>query len=230
MKIGPYELSSLTVGDSRELAKAIPDESIDLIFTDPPYPKKYLPLYGWLAETAARVLKPGGFLCAMAGGYYLDKVFEQMSGKGLRWYFKVELFNGGNKCTVVFPRRMVTRTKPILMWTKGKGKIQIWQMTDVYKGQGPDKRFHEWGQEEGSARYCIDYIVGASHKAMLWEPFAGGGATLVACKALGVDYIAFEQDPQAAAKASARLEGVECVSDVERVAMAPAPQRALFVA
>ncbi len=32
-------LDRLTVGDSRELARVIPDESIDLIFTDPPYLK-----------------------------------------------------------------------------------------------------------------------------------------------------------------------------------------------
>ncbi len=32
-------LDRLTVGDSRKLARVIPDESIDLIFTDPPYLK-----------------------------------------------------------------------------------------------------------------------------------------------------------------------------------------------
>ncbi len=32
-------LDRLTVGDRRELARVIPDESIDLIFTDPPYLK-----------------------------------------------------------------------------------------------------------------------------------------------------------------------------------------------
>ena len=53
--IGPYELDRIITGDARELAKAIPDESVDLIFTDPPYPREFLPLYGWLAETAARV-------------------------------------------------------------------------------------------------------------------------------------------------------------------------------
>lgn len=222
MKVGRYKINSLTVGDARELAKGIPDESIDLIFTDPPYPKEYLHLYGWLAETAARVLKPGGFLCAMAGGYHLGSVFEQMLGKGLNWYFKIELFNGDSASTIIFPRRIVTRTKPILMWTKGKGVIQIWQMTDVYQGQGRDKRFHKWGQDEGSARYCIEYIVGTGNKAVLWEPFAGGGATLMACKALGVDYIAFEIDPEAAAVARERVSGVERVSPV------PAPQRSLF--
>jgi DNA modification methylase len=36
-KLGPYELNSIMTGDARELAKAIPDESVDLIISDPPY-------------------------------------------------------------------------------------------------------------------------------------------------------------------------------------------------
>lgn len=208
------ELNRIYTGDARELSLAIPDSSVDLIFTDPPYQKEYLPLYGWLAEMAARVLKPGGFLCAMAGGYYLDEVFRLMSGKGLNWYFKIEAFNGGD-APVLFPRRIVTRTKPVLMWTKGKGVIQIWNMTDVYQGQGKDKRFHRWGQDVGSARYCIEYIVGTGNKATLLEPFAGGGSTLVACKALGVDFIAFEIDPETAESARERLAGTMPLLDVQ---------------
>lgn len=37
MKLGLYELNCIYVGDAQELAKTIPDESIDLIFTSPPY-------------------------------------------------------------------------------------------------------------------------------------------------------------------------------------------------
>ena len=40
----------------------IPDNSIDLIFTDPPYNEESVPLYGDLAKLAQRVLKPGGSL------------------------------------------------------------------------------------------------------------------------------------------------------------------------
>ncbi len=33
----------------------LPDNSIDMIWTDPPYPMEFLPCYGWLANEAARV-------------------------------------------------------------------------------------------------------------------------------------------------------------------------------
>lgn len=52
-----------------EKSKEIPDNSIDLIFTDPPYETLYL--YGELAKVAIRVLKPGGHLVIYVGGYEL---------------------------------------------------------------------------------------------------------------------------------------------------------------
>lgn len=217
-QVGKYEVNQIYVGDSRKLAIDLPNNSIDIIYTDPPYQTEYLPLYGWLAETAARVLKPGGFLCAIAGGYNLDKVFALMSDKGLDWYFKVEMFNP-HEAPPIWPRRIITRTKPVLIWTKGPAVIQIWNMTDVYQGQGKDKRYHRWGQDVGSARYVIEYILGTGAKAVLWEPFTGGGATLSACKILGIDYIGFELDTDAAQKARGRIAGIVKPSTPEQTTM-----------
>ena len=42
--LGPYDLNTIITGDARELAKAIPDESVDLIFTDPVYDRRGLSL------------------------------------------------------------------------------------------------------------------------------------------------------------------------------------------
>ena len=45
----------LRLGDFREVLQDV--KEVDLIFTDPPYAREYLPLWGELAEFAARVLK-----------------------------------------------------------------------------------------------------------------------------------------------------------------------------
>jgi len=45
-------------GDFNGKSKGIPDNSIDLIFTDPPYAVEILHLYSELAKIAERVLKP----------------------------------------------------------------------------------------------------------------------------------------------------------------------------
>jgi len=210
MKLGIYELGpndtngGVYCGDAQTLSRAIPDNSINLVFTDPPYQKEYLHLYKWLAIESARILKLGGFLCAMAGGYYLDQVFTNMSNKGLEWYFKIEVYSK-NDSSIIWPRRIITKSKPILIWTKGPGVVSFWNMVDVYQGQGKDKRYHKWGQGVGSARYCIEYITGQSSDAVVFDPFVGGGTTIEACKILGLHYLAFDSDPDACEIARQRV-------------------------
>jgi ubiquinone/menaquinone biosynthesis C-methylase UbiE len=75
--LGPYPLNTIVTGDARELAQTIPDESVDLIFTDPVYDR--MDDYRWLAETAARVLKPDTWLLAYYGIGYLPSTAAALS-------------------------------------------------------------------------------------------------------------------------------------------------------
>ena len=59
----------IRLGDFRDVLADVADELVALIFTDPPYNKDALPIYGDLAAFAARVLKPGGSLFAYCGHY-----------------------------------------------------------------------------------------------------------------------------------------------------------------
>ena len=68
----------LVHGDCREVCKDIPNNSIDLVLTDPPYDTESIPLYGELAKVAARVLKPGGSLVTYAGTYYLPQILDNL--------------------------------------------------------------------------------------------------------------------------------------------------------
>src|SRR5437762_10705349 len=56
----PAEVQGIHHCDFRTLE--LPDASVDLIFTDPPYDRDSVPLYGDMANIAARVLRPGGSL------------------------------------------------------------------------------------------------------------------------------------------------------------------------
>ena len=57
--LGPNDTpkNGIYTGDAKFLAKDIPDESVDLIFTDLPYPKEYLYCFRDLAEFSSRILK-----------------------------------------------------------------------------------------------------------------------------------------------------------------------------
>ena len=197
-------INTITTGDARELAKAIPDESIDLIFTDPPYPKEYLYLYEWLAKEAARVLKPDGHLLVYVGHFYLPTVMAWLE-QHLTYHWQYISFQPGQS-VLVHPRKILEGYKPILSYSRNKGLPRRYT-SDVWTSPLPDKRYHKWGQSELTARYFIDSF--SSPGDLIWEPFTGGGTTPIACKALNRDFIAFEIDPDTADIARKRLETVQ---------------------
>src|SRR5712692_1712835 len=65
-KLAGENLGIIT-GDFREAGSTVPDNSVQLILTDPPYDGESVPLYAALAKFAARVLMPGGLCFAYAG-------------------------------------------------------------------------------------------------------------------------------------------------------------------
>jgi len=193
--------NQVVLGDCRELGKRIPDESIDAIFTDPPYPKEYLWTYEWLAETAARVLKPGGLCLAMCGQSYLPTIYEMM-GKHLTYHWTICLDLIGPRCNI-WQRKVGSNWKPIVSFSKGayEGKF----VCDFVRSTGRDKRFHRWGQNISEAVK----IVGQLNAPVFLEPFSGGGTATLACKLLGRNYVAFDNDPEAVKASTKRLAEAE---------------------
>jgi predicted methyltransferase len=66
-------------GDFRVVGKNISDDSVDLMFTDPPYAREYLEVWEELGKLAHLVLKRGGFLASYTGTDYLDAVTARLS-------------------------------------------------------------------------------------------------------------------------------------------------------
>src|SRR5258707_5074587 len=145
-------MNTITTGDARELAKQIPDNSIDLIFTDPPYHREHLPLYGWLAEESARILKPGGLLMTYAGLAYKNQVMA-MLGSRLEYFWDYAILHPG-RGSMFWPRMTISAYKSLLAFSKGECKPR-------HKVQGAivskrDKTYHEWGQGLNAIVYYID--------------------------------------------------------------------------
>ena len=194
--------NQIVTGDARELAKRIPDESIDLIFTDPPYLKEYLHLYDWLGEAGSRVLKPNGFLLVYIGVYWKHEVMQRLANE-LDYYFDFVLENAGNS-PIMWTRKVISRYKSIMAWTKkGAAAKPRTNVLSLWRGGGEDKRYHTWGQDESSARYYIDCF--SSSKDIVVDFLVGGGTTAAICKQLRRNYIAFEIDPDTADLARKRV-------------------------
>ncbi|HUV93905.1 MAG TPA: DNA methyltransferase [Anaerolineae bacterium] len=207
--LGPYalgpggECEGIYIGDARELAKAIPDESVDLIFTDPPYMREYLPLYGWLGDAAARILKPDGFLLAYAGIFHKQAIMEFL-GRSLDYFWDFVAYGRNGPGSMVWARKVVSKAKSILTYTKpGQTPRPRCSVLGVWVGSGQDKRFHVWGQDESTARYYIDCF---SHVGdVLVDPFCGGGTAPAMCKVLRRKCLAFEIEPDVGLSARERV-------------------------
>lgn len=192
-------------GDSIEIAENIIKPcSVDLIFTDPPYHKKYHYCYEWLAQEAARVLKPTGFLIAYAGPYWKHKVMATL-GEHLEYFYDFILIHRGNT-TILWPRRIITGYNSLLCYhLKGYKPLPRTNVLGKYDGTGGDKRFHRWGQEANTARYYID--VFSKENDLVIDYFLGGGTFAEICKALNRNFIGFEIDKKTFDVARARVDG-----------------------
>ncbi len=201
-------LDTITTGDALELSRAIPNESIDLVFCDPPYLKRHIEagVYSWLAQTAARVLKPGGFCLAYTGTEWLATVLSQMQAHLTYFWLCVLRYDGS--AGYVYCKRVVTRYTPIVAFVKGKNAPQA-PFLDCASGSGADKRFHIWGQDERTASYYIDCFSRPGD--LVFDLFCGGGTVPAVCKQIHRRYIAFEIDPATADRARRRLEVVQPV-------------------
>ena len=100
-------------GDFRQLSKTIPNQIIDLIFTDPPYAAEYIPLYEDLAVTAYGVLREGGSLVTYVGHYAIPKVIEMMENAGLTYWWPITVVLSG-AFAKHYPKQVTIKWKPLL--------------------------------------------------------------------------------------------------------------------
>lgn len=190
-------------GDFADKLGDIEPGTVDAIITDPPYPAEFLPLYGKLSEYAARLLKPGGVCAVMSGQTHLPDVMAEL-GKHLRWHWPISYATPGGQAVQIFPRKVNTFWKPILVYCNGNYTGE-W-FGDVAKSDvnDNDKRFHHWGQSESG---MADLIKRLSRPGdLICDPFMGAGTTGVAALAMGRSFIGCDVNADHVEAARERLE------------------------
>lgn len=202
MNLGPYTLNTIYTGDARELSKAIPDESVDLIFTDPVYDR--IDDYRWLAETSERILRCGGSVVAQVGTHFRYDAETAMRGSGLNpCPLLSEVLNGGLQQN--WKHRSIIGWKPYIWMSRGKPDVH-WPI-DRWGGGKQSKTYHGWGDDIGAFTEWIRRM--SIPGAIVFDPFTGGGTVPAVCKMLGRHYLAFEIDPDTAETARERVRNTQ---------------------
>jgi len=199
------EKISIVHGDFCEEMKKIPDESISLIFTDPPYSDEHLHVYEKLAFLASKKLKQGGSLITYVGHYALPEVLTSMS-KHLRYWWIIALVHN-HGARRLYGKFVFVHWKPIIWFVKG-GRYNNEMVDDLIKGDKPAKEYHEWAQGLQEAYYYIKNLTEPGE--LVVDPFAGSGTTLIAASKLGRQAIGFEIDYDRVLSAIKRIKGGDC--------------------
>jgi len=194
-------IDGLRLGDFREIGNKIPDDSVDLIFTDPPYDRKAIELFDGLGEFAARVLRPGGSLIAYIGQIQLPDAVADLS-KHLRYWWTCSCYHSGPTLLRMNEYGIVNGWKPMLWFVKGTRGDKTTFVNDVATGTR-EKSHHEWQQSEAEARYFIELLT--EKDGFVVDPFCGGGTTPAACIALERQWAAFEIDEATISNAAERV-------------------------
>ncbi len=171
MKLGPYELNTIITGDARIITAAIPDNSVNLIFTDPVYWQ--IEDYLWLARESKRILIDGGSVLAFCGhsqtqlastAMLLGGLGQLLPGPVLEHYVAGSvgrLFSHSIQCNVI----------PCLWFSKGN-PTGAW-MALQEKSVATESRQHKWGKSEYMAKYRISRLT--KQGDIVYDPFCGGG-------------------------------------------------------
>lgn len=217
-----------------EVMKNMPDESIDLIVTDPPYPttargnagnsggmlQKDINKKGKVfahnsidckeyAPEFYRLLKDGSHCYVMTNHVNLIHMLNTFTENGFR-FIKSLIWDKGNK---IMGQYYMSQFEYILFFRKGKGvKINNCGTSDVIpvpnkKQKGEDgKNLHDTEKPVG----LMDVLIGNSSKegGLVLDPFMGIGATGVSAIGLNRNFIGIELDEKYFDIAKERIENI----------------------
>ena len=210
------EYDYIECGDCLELMKEIPDKSIDLIVTDPPYGKKADKGTNGFGISKNRRYQ---------GGWDNQRPDKQVFDEMFRISKNLIIFGANYFCD------MLPFSNHWIFWDKkgdisfknpfADGELIYTTFTSpikriVFKQQGfitdsKDKRYHPTQKPSELIQMLIEQY--SKEGDIVLDPFLGSGTTAVACVNTGRHYRGFELDPQYYDIACKRLDEVEGVAN-----------------
>jgi DNA modification methylase len=182
----------LYCGDFRDVCrKYIPDNSINLIFTDPPYSRQHLLLYQSLASEAFRMLKEDGSLVMYARHYALPEIFDYTKNSGLKYRWQIVVIHTGSLARM-FSNTLIVTYKPLLWYFKAPEPKILESIKDSVESKPPDKSLHPWAQSTVEAEHVISKLTIPNDVVL--DCTMGTGTTAIAALKLKRRFVGIEQN------------------------------------
>jgi len=187
-----------------EQIAGIAPNSVNLVLTDIPYEGEFLPQVTELGAFANRVLVPGGLLVTYSGTLYLNQVIRSLD-EHLTWaWASASVWMGDG--TIIHPRQVTSKWKPILIFSKGEWRKQGWWQ-DLSVVTSKEKEWHDWQQPLEEVESLVRYFSRPGD--LVVDTCGGGFTTAVACHDLGRRCISCDLDRSAVIRGQDRLAGNE---------------------
>ena len=202
-KVTPKVMAGILLGSFQDRLADVPDGSVDVVVTDPPYPAEYLDEWWALGEQIPRVLSKGGVLLTRCGHLMIHEYMDALAVGGLNfgWIYS-EPLPGSN---VRFQgRKIAVSWQPWLAFSNGtwpSGDID-WHPDTLTESPRAKKRY-VWEQKWDIAAELTATF--AQPGSLVLDPFAGSGSYGVAALSVGCRWIGIEMDAKGHHKAAERL-------------------------
>ena len=198
----PIRTEEVTIEHCSLVDLEVAADSVDLIFTDPPYPSEFVPLWSDLGALAAKALKPGGLVVAYSGQMFLPEVYQRM-GEHLDYWWTYAVVHDG-AFFQLRARHVQVGWKPLVVFRKPGGEAFPPWSNDIVSDGSREKTGHEWQQSEAEAAYWIDKLTSGSD--LILDPFLGSGTTAAVAHGLGRRFIGCDVDALAVERTKERLK------------------------
>lgn len=222
---------SIINGDTTEILKHFPDESIDLILTDPPYNiskdnnftsmgrsgidfgewDKGFDQFGWIKD-AKRVLKKGGSIVQFNSWKNLGPISDYYDSIGGLTAKDIIRWIKNNPMPRNRDRRYISDYEFAIWCTKDGGKWVFNRQDENYERpeftypvvNGGANRIHP---TQKPVELMEDLIkIHSNENDLILDPFMGSGSTGIACMNLNRRFIGIELDESYFSKSKDRLE------------------------
>lgn len=214
---GPYPPDSITTGDSRLLAEALPDGCCDMIFCDPVY--QQVEDYRWLAEVALRLLKPRGALLAFGSKPKIGRCQAEMEAAGMQYVYTLDHVVVAKTGRMRWYNLFCWSTPCLWMQRPGSASRPKRWIPDTFISHAAPTGRHKWNKNEDVIASWLTAFTEPG--AVVFDPFCGGGTVPAMCRRHSRTFIAFEIDPATADAARSRVAATQVAAYTDAVVERP---------